>query len=29
MMPDVVVDDKNSDWEVELEDGWDAITRGD
>jgi hypothetical protein len=25
MMPDV--DDGNSDWEVDMEDGWDAITR--
>jgi hypothetical protein len=27
MMPDVPADDGNSDWEVDLEDRWDAITR--
>ena len=26
MMPDVPVDDGNLNWEVNLEDGWDAIT---
>ena len=27
MMLDVSADDGNTDWEVDLEDGWDAITR--